>query len=142
MNNGWIKYFADGTKEVGYDHLVQSKLASWSKGRLKDICFVELYHENKRIGIRGTGEFWQSDTFETQVLTNGQGQLVKRTLYKKLHEQDNAITSICLGINNMIADCTKVPLDEYSLYVDDGQVGKWFILDLENGKFSWRIGSR
>lgn len=85
--NGWIKRFTDGTYEAGIDKDVEQKRASWSRGRLTEMTSVELYHDKHLLIIEGTGEFWQSDDYEIDLLESTP-KLVKRRIQKKIKETD------------------------------------------------------
>lgn len=135
-HDGWVKIFTDGTVEEGYDYLVNAGLASWSKGRLHGIKSVQLQHGHRLITIDGDGEFLQSDTLEATFPRN-EGVIVKRTLYKKIHEDDRWMTISqvfgrvdCKFHKNFTMNAIPVPSQN---------VGRWFILDLEPSKISWRI---
>lgn len=137
MGNGWVKYFADGKKEFGYDQLVREKKASWSKGRLDNMTAVELHHNGTTIAIEGTGQFWQSDTLETSLFSLNT-QFVKRTLSKKIHERDTGFT-----VNNGIVKFFALRTSEDNIFFTiEEDIGKTFVLEIEcnhNNCVSWRI---
>jgi hypothetical protein len=143
--NGWVKHFADGSKEEGFDHLVKARKASWSKGRLTDIVKVTMVHGYMEMSLTGTGEFWQSDTFEARVLVN-EGQIVERTLYKRLHSQDRFImwkrgiqTEMPLEIN-IQPDLNTLGMSFRGTFHDE--IGKWLIMRMTKKNFLWEIGDR
>lgn len=137
MRNGWVKYFANGKKELGYDQLVKERKASWSKGRLDNMIAVELHHNGTTIAIEGTGQFWQSDTMETDLFSLNT-QFVKRTLSKKIHERDTGFT-----INNGTVKFFALrALEDNIFFTREEDIGKTFVLQIECNspdRISWRI---
>lgn len=129
---GWIKYFTDGTKECGDDHLVQARLASWTKGRLENIKSVELWQDHQVISIVGPGTYWQSDTFEARVLVN-EGRLIERTLYRKFEPKDTlmCIQSYkgCRFITVGGLEVRQIPC-EHIMHVKPEWIGKWLQLSM------------
>ena len=116
---GWIKLFADGTKEVGTDYDVSRKKASWSRGRLEGMVGAEIIHGNKSIAIYAPGVFWQSDDYEITVHPNSKPELKVRRLQKQIEKMDYLHFNI-----NPDKDC-----------------GKWLTieLDITTGKSSWSV---
>ena len=80
----WIKYFADGSKEVGNDIDIELKRASWSRGRLTDMVSAEVLYDNKRLAILIPGKFWQSDDYEVSVFEPHPSLVVRRLQRKQL----------------------------------------------------------
>lgn len=73
---GWTKYFANG---------VQIKEpASWSRTTTENMSGASLSFNQKTIIIHGHGSYWQSDTYETDVVLGQetQGSLIARRLEK------------------------------------------------------------
>jgi len=87
MPAGWVKHFDDGTKEEGFDELVDAGKASWRKGRLAGIKSVSLTWEDKDyVAALGTGEYWQSDDLVAPFIPGKsvEGLYVTRRLQKKI----------------------------------------------------------
>lgn len=129
---GWIKHFADGTKEVGTDEDVGMKRASWSRGRLTSMVGAEVIHGNVRMAILSPGEFWQSDDYDVDVF-EPTPSLVVRRLQKKIERGDGLRrvqddNSIVLSL-----DDTYVPSEEI--------IGKWLTLEynLAKQQLRWKI---
>lgn len=140
--DGWIKYFADGTILQGCDEDVARRLASWSKSRLDGLVRVDLRWRGKTISIRGTGEFWQADVFETS-LWNTESKMVVRILKKKLHAEDTHMY-IDTSERGMICSFQSgTPLyqmgDAKLERLGSGLIDRWFVMELEDGKVNWRI---
>jgi len=137
MRDGWIKHFADGSRELGYDHLVGDKQASWSRGRLEGMTAVEVHHNGTTVMIEGTGEFWQWDTLEADLLSSNT-KIIGRTISKKIHEKDTGFT-----VNDgVVRFFTLRALDDNIFFTTEEDIGKSFILEIECGPpnhVSWRI---
>lgn len=80
--NGWVKHFADGTKEIGTDRDVQMKKASWSHGRLTGMTAAEIIHENKKLSIMLPGDYWQSDDYDVSIFTSKPELIVRRLQFQ------------------------------------------------------------
>lgn len=80
--HGWVKHFADGTKEIGSDRAVRLKRASWSRGRLNDMVGAEIIHGSKRLAILTPGEFWQSDDYDVNIFEPTPSLAIRRLQYK------------------------------------------------------------
>jgi hypothetical protein len=138
--NGWVKFFTDGTTEQGFDDLVKTKQASWSKGRLEDITQVLIVHDETHITLRGVGKFWQTDTLEARLLVD-EGIIVQRTIYKKIQETD-----LFLTIHNSLPQLLDIKIDNKEspncIRIFPRWIGKWVIaeIDVATGMTSWRIG--
>lgn len=139
MKNGWIKYFSDGSFEEGWDELVDTQQASWSKGRLESMSSAEMYYNDKFLILSGEGKYWQSDTYEAQLLVN-EGRLIKRTLYRKLSLSDS---TICFHGDKIISIETRkdrmLPC-AHRIEVKPEWVDKWFSFSLfPSGNSVWNI---
>lgn len=77
----WIKYYIDGKRIYGNRFDKQHQLVSWSKTPLDNINRVELIVDNQKIGIYGTGEFWQYDTYEANSST-GKSVLISKSIQR------------------------------------------------------------
>lgn len=134
--NGWIKYFADGTKEIGIDKDVKTRKVSWSKGRLNNIKEVQIQHNStgQWALISGPGEFWQSDTYEVAVLQSGNGQITNRTIYRKFQDGDSYMR--CIEVDG----CLHIVIGDYICNgegtffdIKSEWIGRWLELDIEIG---------
>jgi len=133
---GWVKHFVDGTHELGLDHQVEARLASWSRGRLEGISHVEICHDDQTIVLAGPGEYWQSDTFETNFLDNN-SKLVRRTLYRKFGNLD---TYMCSDGHRQYKIITVGGFEikhqpcSHLQYVNPRWTGKWLKLEMVIGE--------
>lgn len=121
---GWIKLFADGTKEIGTDTDVRAKKATWQGGRLHDMIGVEMYHGTKYLAILVPGTFWQSEDYEVSFL-DSTPQLIVRRIQKQIEPRDTFFIThnkdkIILG-----------PENGRPIPVDENDVGKWITLELD-----------
>lgn len=138
---GWIKHFADNTREVGTDNDVQRGRASWSKGRLEDMIDAEVFYGEKIISIISPGKFWQSDDYEVP-LHGTEPKLVVRRLQRQLKEGETFAISID---HNSILAAGPVNLRQTwhcsVLVVTESMDGKWLTLEynLERDRFTYRI---
>ena len=127
MQNGWVKIFADGTREVGADHAVKQGMASWTKGRQAGIVAVELWHEGVMIRISGPGQYWQSDEYEV----NGRGEhtLIRRRIQKRIDFVDE-FYSVNRGGSVLIAS-TAIHHASDGDFCRGKHVGKWVTLEID-----------
>ena len=65
MENGWIKYFSDGSKVVGLDRDVAAKKASWRKSRHTGMIGASIFCNDFEIKVVSGNEIWQSDLYES-----------------------------------------------------------------------------
>lgn len=131
-NSGWIKHFLDGKVEYGYDHLVNTKKASWSKGRLDGICAVELIVQDKSIcSIVGTGQYHQSDDYEVGMISD-RYQLVTRRIQKKIETLDGFVTQN--GGNVHFAFAANVYKDGEIAQITKDMIGKWLTIEYDHIK--------
>jgi len=87
MNNGWIKKFEDGTSELGYDHLIEEKKASWTRGRQDGIMSVEMSHGDLYTCIDSDipAEYYQYDEYESSAF--GETELIERVIMCKADDR-------------------------------------------------------
>ena len=80
-SSGWVKFFADGTVETGFDEDVIKKRASWRHGRLANMTGAMLRHNRFLLSLDTLvpAEFWQSDDFEFDM-ASGNHELVRRRI--------------------------------------------------------------
>lgn len=62
--DAWIKYFNDGSVEIGSDDLIKEKKASWTNGKLSNISKVSIsgFSKNAILDIPNT-EWFQFDKY-------------------------------------------------------------------------------
>lgn len=103
MNSGWKKYFADGSSEAGSDIDVANKTASWSRGKLKHMLGVRIFHNKECvILITGYGEYHQSDEFEASIYQSQPSRVVRR-IQKRITQQDKYIVGQMTDNQNYIS---------------------------------------
>jgi len=86
--NGWVKYFIDGSRCVGSDtNVYLKKTVSWSHSRDEGILRVSLTHNGATAEIIGLGLYWQADTFVSTP--DGVSCMTKRRIerYVSAHEE-------------------------------------------------------
>jgi hypothetical protein len=133
MSYGWIKHFSDNTIENGSDLLISSGKASWSRGRLTDISFVELYNNSSRSILSVSNTTWhQFDRYASIATPNNTSS--SRLLYQVIQSE---IKSEHAGLylykkNHIFTLSTKVIKTGYDdkMILDDPYVGKWLALVL------------
>lgn len=110
--NGWIKYYADGSRYVGDDREVYAGRASWRKSSFHGLIRVDLVVDGEVRSLNGTGEYWQSDEFEA-VFPAG-SRMVKRRIQKRMEPGESGNTS---------------------------DIGKWFTVeyDCQSKQWSYRL---
>jgi len=137
----WTKYFIDQKTERGTDQDIQRGLASWSRGRLYGIRAVELEGSNYQLGIYGTGDYWQSDTYNVSM-AEGVSVLTHRRIEKQIEPGDLFFAHCILTekkhqiwFSNQLGhpNCKKQIQVLPSSYI-----GKWLILELDVGNQSTR----
>jgi len=84
----WTKYFIDGTVYEGSDEAIRLQKASWRRSRNEGIIKVELENKPYRISIEGPGEYWQSDTYDIEMLDSDTPKMVRRRIQRRLTESD------------------------------------------------------
>ena len=145
---GWIKYFADGSRERGVDSAVRQGNASWTRGRLKYIIKAESHHDRYIIRIIGIGDYHQSDDCEAKLFQS-QGRVVVRRLQKKLDIADKfVITTVTPHELNaeVMTNIPKLPsllngAKREIISIKEDNVGKWLTLELDilGGEMRLRI---
>lgn len=123
MNSGWVKFFADGTREDGFDHLVDNRQASWSRGRLTGMVRTEVVHNGIVVlSINGLGNFWQSDDFEISMITNKSKRCIRRIQFEIGSHTGMIINSDLPGLH------ASVRYDRFAKPAP-GIQGKWLTLE-------------
>lgn len=99
--NGWVKYFSDGTIEIGRD---DDDLASWTKGRQDKMIGVSMHHGDTSIYLMTEdsqpGRFWQSDDYEV-LFGEANPVRITRRIERKLGPSLWKITEIDLITNHI-----------------------------------------
>lgn len=136
---GWVKTFADGSKEIGTDRDVQRRKASWSRGRLTHMIGAEVHHGNKVLSIHGPGEYWQSDDYDIST-TSMRPVLAVRRLSYQLTCGD--VLYFGEGENHLVVGIETARKAPNRLFtVDEEMAGKWLTLeyDVHRDEISWKI---
>lgn len=124
----WIKYFANGAREFGTDQDIEKRVASWSRGNLKDIISTELLHSGSLLRISGPGTYWQSDTYEA-ISTSYKSTLVARRIERQILPTDAFFRVI--ETNNSISVYFNHNLDQSGKFIPVKPEWhcKWLILE-------------
>ena len=131
--NGWVKLFADGTKELGTDEDVKRKLASWSRGKLINMIGSEIYQDNIKMAIEGLGPYWQSDDYDVSFMESTPSMVIRR-LQKQI-TKDDAFWMCNVGLKTF--KYIFLSLQEQQIYAGNTDpvpkewVGKWFTVTLD-----------
>lgn len=92
LENGWTKFFSDGSKETGFDFHVRARKASWQHGRLDGLIMVGLRHNNITMCLSASeGNWWQSDSMVSRFLgygKTGETEFTTRRLEYQIVESD------------------------------------------------------
>lgn len=85
----WVKHFIDGTKEIGTDSDIQKKEASWSRGRLENISYVEISNKIVLASLSVPNTEWHHfDHFIVGVdLGKPSSQRVLRVIQAKIKDE-------------------------------------------------------
>ncbi len=101
---------------------------SWSRTSLQNMYGVDLVECGKTLSIRGTGDYWQSDTFAMSAVT-GRSKMIKRRIEFKVPSNtpcsfiDLTSSSCCLEFK---VDTTRSDYLDFSKNVDE-----WLILEID-----------
>jgi len=87
----WQKSFVDGSVVIGTDEDVQKGRASWRESRNEGMYSAAVGCNGKVVTIKGTGEYWQSDTFSTDFPNPSSTLLARRVMKKLLPMVDNYV---------------------------------------------------
>jgi len=121
---GWVKWFADGSKEVGTDTAVKMKQATWQGGRLSEMVGVELMHGEKHMGIFMPGIFWQSEDYEVAFM-DSVPELKVRRIQKKIEPGDKFF--IRQSRNELTLRSNGVAM----MMLEERDIGKWITIELD-----------
>ena len=137
----WVKTFVDGTNEYGSDTDVLSGIASWSRGKLYNIHKVSLTEGSKSIIICGSGDYWQSDDYES-VFPYSASTRIRRRIERKIKESDKFFTSIIYSHTDLLKSTLKIsfnkkdqPYEEEHIITKDMH-NKWLITEIDIKKKS------
>lgn len=128
----WVKHYTDGSIYRGTDEDILRKKASWRKSRNDNICKVELHHGENSVQVVGLGEYWQSDGFESDVLT-GQAQLVSRRIMRKIKPEDHIIYSrkTLHNITVEFIDCSAIHSPSgIPMILTNSMKDQWLVLEI------------
>ncbi len=137
---GWTKFYSQNRS--------LSEPDSWSRTPLDNMTGVELVHNDKKLAIYGLGKYWQSDTYETDVVPYGAPpqKLVARRIegyidtlsFAKIKEDKFGIT---VDFRNPVCEIIEIsPLVSEVLtpYVFS-EIPRWIILELDTIKNAPRL---
>lgn len=97
--DSWIKYFKDGTSEIGTKELIDKGKASWSNGRLSNLLKVYLSGFDKYIIAEVDDvEWYQFDRFLSNFFSESQDLMTARVLQFKLNKA-HLDSYLCYNIN-------------------------------------------
>ncbi len=143
MSNGWTKYFLDGTRYLGHDHIPNR---TWRNSRQQGILKVDCFQDGHSISIVGSGDYWQSDDLVSVMSLNVDrpSKVVSRRVLKKIEPGDKLvqIISSSTSMDTRFMPTDEIPVtnstSEYLLV--QGMIGAWFVvqMDINNGKYTFR----
>jgi hypothetical protein len=116
---------------VGSDENVRQKKASWRASRNDGMIGAWVVHNDAAIKIQGMGEYWQSDTYESNVGQNIKPQRVARRISKKITAADRWFRylthmgpQVTIAFNDLdhTGGMVEVPKEH---------VGKWMVLEYD-----------
>jgi hypothetical protein len=143
MMSGWVKEFSDHSYEIGGD---EDASASWSRGKLENMIGAGILHNSQYLAIRGTGEYWQSDSYESSSST-GETKLISRRIEKKIESGERLICisksdkSLTVEVVNLLKDSSPAIcapwIDVLSLECE----GLWLVVEynIENERVGWFV---
>lgn len=125
-SNGWVKFFADGTVETGFDEDVAKRKASWRHGRLANMVGAMLRNNRFLLALDtlSPAEFWQSDDYEFDMIS-GNHELVRRRISCNLGSTKRTFT--VTRKNNLLALAEGQGLDTFVC-------SDWLVLELDTKK--------
>lgn len=148
-DNGWIKFFANGSRHQGLDRDIDSGLCSWSRSQLHSMIGAKLNHDGVSIEINGPGDYWQSDSLEA-IMRLGQTtrpMFCSRRIQRKILDTDKFLvvrkpTRHHLLLEISPSNPTK-NLDnvEDVLVFKKEEIGQWLIAEVEADQLTttWRV---
>lgn len=151
--NGWIKHFADGTVELGHDHLVRARKASWTNGRINDLVAVEIRHGEMNISLYGgLGNWWQSDTMIARYGKNRDGSkhvsqptfLTRRIEYQISQDDVGKLMGIWVYKNSLstvvrLGNKKTIKHAHVIRNITEEHVGMWIIAAIQVQEMNFKI---
>lgn len=130
----WLKKFLDGTEVRGTDIAVQQGSASWTRSRLYGMIGAEVNVLGHTLEIIGPGEYWQSDTYISQILSTN-STLCQRRIERRLEPGDRFFQFKSKGNRTSISFVPAEFLSEAMLVeVLPEWHGKWLVLEYDIGR--------
>ena len=124
----WTKYFTEGTSYVGEDEAVARGEASCTRSMNVGVVGVDLEHGGVMMSIRGPGEYWQSDTYESGF-PFGNTRLVARRIQRRVQVGDQYYGYNADHKNTIVWFDKRATGCSYRL-IGREQIDKWFTLEL------------
>jgi hypothetical protein len=115
---GWTKFFLDGQQI--------HEPESWSRTRLDNIAGVELVHGDKKIGIYGEGQYWQSDTFQADVVL---GEAPQKLVARRIEFFVDNLKKIKIDRTETSIVCSLK--DNLDVFNNGVQEAFWLILEID-----------
>lgn len=145
--NGWTKWFKNGTTLNGLDKNIPSGLCSWRNSELSGMIGCSLNHDLLSLRIVGDGEYWQSDTLAAVMTpdTTVKPTWRQRRIEKKLGSSDRVITvkprPNCLTVEVSTAKSNTFHLIDTTHSVTEAERGQWLIVevDIPSSQFRWYL---
>jgi len=132
---GYVKLFADGSRECLSDEDVRQRKASWRHGRLEGLIGVYLCHNSICVSlITGEGEWWQSDTMiSVRSPITQQSEFFARRIERRIAPED--IGKFIVMNHNCRNNIHSIKLDAYpsgstNIGIEDKDIGKWIFVTL------------
>ncbi|HLX52993.1 MAG TPA: hypothetical protein VKR58_03580, partial [Aquella sp.] len=117
---------------------------SWSRTPLVNMTGVQLIHNDKMLAIYGPGDYWQSDSFETEIVLAGSPpvRLTHRRIEKQIDKPNVArVKSDRFGLVFDFRDKEVMSSDTGMLYLPKPEeMPYWLILEFDviSNKLMWR----
>lgn len=127
MFSGWVKYFADNTREVGSDKAIDARLASWRNGRLNGMVGAMIAYSGFTLKITGLGVYWQSDTIEAVWPITGTS-VTKRRISKLIEARDTTVR-YRIRDDSMTAVFNGELEEGKCIIIPKQWLHKWFVLE-------------
>lgn len=137
MSGFWKKGYLDGSSYTGTDDAVEKGKASWRKSKNTDMVSASVFTGQNTIGIFSSKprNFWQSDTFECQVMGSEKSILVARRICVQL-ESDDTFYSVSDGghyltvvLNDMNHPADSVNTQCFCMPAES--TGSWLVLEVD-----------
>lgn len=133
---GWTKFFGDKQPLHEPD--------SWSRTPLVNMSGVQLIHNDKLLAIYGPGDYWQSDSFESEIVLTGSPpvRLTHRRIEKLIDKPNIARVKVDnIGVIFDFRDKEVLTSQAGMLYLPKPEeMPYWLILELDaiNNKIVWK----